>query len=105
MTNVYKTAQGRIVDMDKLMNQNELTLAVGNKKVNARGDKIGPGGQIIKNSYTGTPRVPDQMVSTSTPIPTPTPTPTPVIEEIPVIAPTNAKKTKDIADMDPEGNE
>lgn len=100
MTNVYKTAQGRIVDMDKLMNQNELTLAVGNKKVNARGDKIGPGGQIIKNSYTGTPRVPDQMAT-----PTPPPTPTPVIEEIPVIAPTNAKKTKDIADMDPEGNE
>jgi hypothetical protein len=97
MTNVYKTAHGRIVDMDKLMNQNELTLAVGNKKVNARGDKIGPGGQIIKNSYTGTPRVPDQMVST--------PIPTPAIEETPVIVPTITQKAKDIADMDPEGNE
>jgi hypothetical protein len=45
---MYKTAQGRSIDMDKLMRQNELVPAVGNAKVNARGDKLGPGGEIIK---------------------------------------------------------
>jgi len=45
---MYKSAQVKTVDMDKLMRQNELVPAVGNAKVNARGDKLGPGGQIIK---------------------------------------------------------
>lgn len=40
--------QGKIIDMDKLMQRNELTPAVGNAKMNARGDKLGPGGKIIK---------------------------------------------------------
>jgi hypothetical protein len=34
--------------MEKLRNQNELALAVGNARVNARGDEIGPGGKIIR---------------------------------------------------------
>ena len=34
--------------MEKLRNQNELTLAVGNARVNARGDELGPGGKIIR---------------------------------------------------------
>ena len=42
--------QGREIDMEKLMQKNELTQAVGNAKVNARGDKLGPGGKIIKTS-------------------------------------------------------
>ncbi len=45
---VYKTMQGREIDIEKLRNQNELTLAVGNVRVNARGDELGPGGKIIK---------------------------------------------------------
>lgn len=45
---VYRTMQGKIIDMDKLMQKNELTPAVGNAKMNARGDKLGPGGKIIK---------------------------------------------------------
>lgn len=40
--------QGKVVDLDKLISKNELTPAVGNIKVNARGDEIGPGGQIIR---------------------------------------------------------
>lgn len=40
--------RGKTVDMDLLMKKNELTPAVGNAKVNARGDQLGPGGQIIK---------------------------------------------------------
>jgi hypothetical protein len=45
---VYKTSKGNTIDMNKLVNKNELTMAVGNVKVNARGDKLGPGGKIVK---------------------------------------------------------
>ena len=48
MGRVYKTMQGREVDMDKLMTQNELMPAIGNARVNARGDELGPGGKIIR---------------------------------------------------------
>ena len=34
--------------MDTLRQRNELTPAVGNARVNARGDELGPGGKIIK---------------------------------------------------------
>ena len=44
----YKTMQGKMVDMDLLRQRNELTPAVGNARVNARGDELGPGGKIIK---------------------------------------------------------
>jgi hypothetical protein len=45
---VYKSMQGKTIDMDLLIKKNELTPAVGNAKVNARGDELGPGGKIIK---------------------------------------------------------
>lgn len=37
---VYRTAQGKLVDLGRLQLQNENTRAVGNMGVNARGDKI-----------------------------------------------------------------
>lgn len=40
--------QGREIDLEKLMRENELMPAIGNMKVNARGDELGPGGQIIR---------------------------------------------------------
>lgn len=48
MGKVYKSMQGRMVDMEKLMNQNELAPAIGNISVNARGDELGPGGKIVR---------------------------------------------------------
>ena len=45
----YQTFQGKQIDMDTLRQRNELTPAVGNARVNARGDELGPGGKIIKN--------------------------------------------------------
>ena len=45
---VYRTATGRTVDMDLLRQRNELTPAVGNSRVNARGDELGAGGQIVR---------------------------------------------------------
>lgn len=49
MGKVYKTAQGKVIDIEKLRLQNELTPAIGNMRVNARGDQLGPGGQIVKS--------------------------------------------------------
>jgi len=40
--------QGKEIDVEKLMQQNELVPAIGNMKVNARGDELGPGGKIIR---------------------------------------------------------
>jgi len=47
MTKIYKTARGKTIDMDKVKLANEQVTAVGNMKVNARGDKLGAGGRII----------------------------------------------------------
>jgi hypothetical protein len=44
----YKSMRGKEVDIEKLMRQNELMPAIGNMKVNARGDQLGPGGDIVK---------------------------------------------------------
>lgn len=48
MSKTYRTMQGKVVELDKLIMQNETTIAVGNMKVNARGDEIGQGGQIVR---------------------------------------------------------
>jgi hypothetical protein len=45
---LHRSAQGKMVDMTKLAQQHELTPAVGNAKLNARGDILGPGGKIIQ---------------------------------------------------------
>ena len=40
--------RGKVVDMEKLASQHELMPAIGNMKVNARGDQLGAGGKIVK---------------------------------------------------------
>jgi hypothetical protein len=44
MKKTYTTAQGKHISMDNVRLSNEDVIAVGNMKVNARGDKLGPGG-------------------------------------------------------------
>jgi hypothetical protein len=44
---VYRTAQGKIVDLGALEVQNEHVRAVGNMNVNARGDKLDANGNVI----------------------------------------------------------
>lgn len=48
MGKTYTSMQGKEIDMEKLSLRNELTPAVGNMKVNARGDELGPGGEIVR---------------------------------------------------------
>ena len=84
---VYRTLNGKEIDMTKLAMQNEMTVAVGNARVNARGDELGPGGKIVKKRedvlkeyYQDHPQaVPDEAPK--------------------------ARNVKNVADMDPEGNE
>jgi hypothetical protein len=48
MTNkVYRSAQGKSVDIGALLLQNETVRAVGNMNVNARGDRIDEQGNSI----------------------------------------------------------
>jgi hypothetical protein len=48
MTNkIYRSAQGKSVDLGTIMLQNEHVRAVGNMKVNARGDKLDSNNQVI----------------------------------------------------------
>lgn len=42
MAGIYKTANGKTIDMDQLALKNEKVRAVGNMSVNARGDVIDP---------------------------------------------------------------
>jgi hypothetical protein len=44
---VYKSAQGKSVDMGRLQLQNEGIRAVGNMKVNARGDMVDDMNRVI----------------------------------------------------------
>ena len=48
MGKTYMSMRGKEVDMEKLTILNELIPAVGNLKVNARGDQLGSGGKIVK---------------------------------------------------------
>jgi transcription antitermination factor NusA-like protein len=81
---VYKTARGAEIDMIKLVNQNEMTIAVGNAKVNARGDKIGPDGKIV--------RLAEDMTNYQ-------------VKITPAVAPAPVSTKKDVSNMDPEGKE
>lgn len=85
----YVTMRGKKVDLELLKKINELVPAVGNAKVNARGDEIGPGGRIvkkrediIKDYYKNSP---NQVVSETTQRP---------------VAPIPAVSTEAIADSD-----
>ena len=45
---IYRTMQGREIDMDSLAARNETMPAVGNVRMNARGDELGPGGVVVR---------------------------------------------------------
>ena len=49
---MYRSMQGRMIDIEKLRAANENTQAVGNMNVNARGDVLGKGGQIVTPKET-----------------------------------------------------
>jgi hypothetical protein len=46
MSKIYKTARGKMVDIDRVKLTNENVTAVGNMRVNARGDLLGNNGEV-----------------------------------------------------------
>ncbi len=62
---IYTTAQGKQVDIESLRIANEESIAVGNMKVNARGDKLGAGGRVAETRN----QTQDQYYKLSTPVP------------------------------------
>lgn len=45
---IYRTAQGKTIDLGALQLQNETVKAVGNMGVNARGDKVNEKNNVIE---------------------------------------------------------
>ena len=103
----YQTFQGKKIDMDTLRQRNELTPAVGNARVNARGDQLGPGGRIVKSRedamrdyYEDNPQAaPDEVAQVEQPVED-------VAEPVQTKAQSksvdNAKKAKAIEETDAE---
>jgi hypothetical protein len=72
MTNkVYRSAQGKLVDLGTLEAQNQHVRAVGNMNVNARGDKLDADGNIIS---TRAQQVNRNLDRTTNAVPGPIPT-------------------------------
>ena len=92
---MYRTMQGRMVDIDRLRAQNETTPAIGNMGVNARGDVLGPGGQIVKpkeavmKEYYETPRGAAQDTPVKkAPVKRAQPIPQPQVQQVQTMNPT-----------------
>jgi hypothetical protein len=45
---IYRSMKGKEIDMESLMSRHATMPAVSNVKINARGDELGPNGEIIR---------------------------------------------------------
>tara|TARA_B100000579_G_scaffold27433_1_gene19299 strand:+ start:2132 stop:2476 length:345 start_codon:yes stop_codon:yes gene_type:complete len=96
-----RTNQGQMIDMDALSLKNEKEIALGNMKVNARGDKLGKGGKVIAERdqvarayYQNNPKAVVQSVSIKDAVDD-----KPVVEQSATIVKpkkTKVKKTKEV---------
>ena len=98
---MYRTMQGRMVDIEKLRSANESVQAVGNMNVNAKGDVLGAGGQvvtpkeqIIKKYYEQPKGMVSDTPTRGKPMPAPKAEPVKTVQKMtPVAAKTAPKKT------------
>src|SRR5210317_177623 len=98
---MYRTMQGRMVDIEKLRAANESVQAVGNMNVNARGDVLGAGGQvvtpkeqIIKKYYEQPKGMVSDTPTKGKPMPAPKSEPVKTVQKMtPVAAKSTPKKT------------
>ena len=110
---IYRSAQGKLVDIGALILQHEHVRAVGNMNVNARGDLLDSQNRVIDqknlqvqreyqrrttNVSSDTPVHSSSLTARSQPVATPDPVPAPVqapvVDEMPVV--------EDIITDDPE---
>ena len=95
--------QGRMVDIEKLRATNESVRAVGNMNVNARGDELGTGGQIVKpkseviQKYYEQPRgrVDDTPIKGKS-MPAPAAQPKQTVQKMERVTKTEVKKTEPV---------
>jgi len=116
---MYRTMQGRMVDIEKLRAANESVQAVGNMNVNARGDVLGPGGaivtpksQVIKKYYEQPKGMVDDTPVRGKPAPAPKTEPKKTVQKMtPVaskpapqkaVAPTPKVETKPVETFKPK---
>ena len=99
---MYRTMQGRYIDIEKLRGANEDARAVGNMNVNARGDVLSRSGQVVETKqevvkkYYEMPRgrvddTPARMRQTPAPQPQPQPK---VVESKPAPQPRVTRQAK-----------
>jgi outer membrane biosynthesis protein TonB len=98
---MYRTMQGRMIDIEKLRAANESVQAVGNMNVNARGDVLGAGGQVVTpketiiSKYYEQPKgMVDDTPIKSKPTSAPTAEPVKTIQKITPVAKKEVKKTQ-----------
>ena len=90
---MYRTMQGRMVDIEKLRAANESVQAVGNMNVNARGDVLGAGGKIvtpketvIRKYYEQPKGMADDTPTKSKPMPAPKAEPVKTVQKMTPVA-------------------
>lgn len=119
MPKIYRTMQGDQVDIEALFHRNELTQAVGNMRVNARGDELGPQGKIVKTKEQKMKEYYDRMnapkrgpgrprknpVEAAPEAVTDTPTPQTVIEEALKTSGFTKDEVADLDDLDGDMDE
>jgi hypothetical protein len=96
----YKSAMGKSVDMSALASKNEHTRAVGNMRVNARGDTIDSNGRVIRpvtdkvnEAYGKTVGNKSAQVTKRPVTPKPTVTPNTTVQKTEVVKPKTEELT------------
>ena len=91
-----RTNKGVVIDMDALTIKGENEVALGNMRVNAKGDKLGDGGKVVqakedvaREYYANNPKAVVQSVSIKDAVDK-----SPVVDEASKIVKPSAKKTK-----------
>ena len=112
---MYRTMQGRMVDIEKLRAANESVQSVGNMNVNARGDVLGAGGKIVTPKETVIKKYYEQPKGMVSDTPRSKPMPAPKVEPVktakkttpvtakPVTKKTTVAKTKKTESTDKKG--
>ena len=98
---MYRTMQGRMIDIEKLRAANETVQAVGNMNVNARGDVLGPSGQIvtkketiIQKYYEQPKGMVDDTPARAKPTPAPRTAPQQTVQKMTPVAKTEIRKVE-----------
>jgi hypothetical protein len=99
---IYKTAQGKLVDMGALILKNENVRAVGNMGVNSRGDVIDDANRVIDSKSKQVQRQMNKTVSALRPDVPLTPVPQAVVKPDEPLAQLDPIEAADLAALEAE---